>query len=98
MSSLSGKAIIAGIGHTAFGKLAGRSTISLNIEADSSPLPGDSGSPIVIRRSDGAMTLVGMHIGGDRAGLSWAIPAWQFFDLDFWRRYLADAQLRPVNA
>jgi len=33
MSSLSGKAVIAGIGHTAFGKLAGRSTISLNIEA-----------------------------------------------------------------
>ena len=30
---LSGKAVIAGIGHTAFGKLPGRSTISLNIEA-----------------------------------------------------------------
>ena len=33
VSSLSGKAVIAGIGHTAFGKLAGRNTISLNIEA-----------------------------------------------------------------
>lgn len=33
MPSVSGKAVIAGIGHTAFGKLAGRSTISLNIEA-----------------------------------------------------------------
>lgn len=33
MSSISGKAVIAGIGHTAFGKLAGRSTVSLNIEA-----------------------------------------------------------------
>lgn len=33
MSSLSGKAVIAGIGHTAFGKLAGRDTVSLNIEA-----------------------------------------------------------------
>lgn len=33
MSSLSGKAVIAGIGHTAFGKLAGRETVSLNIEA-----------------------------------------------------------------
>jgi acetyl-CoA acetyltransferase len=33
MSTLSGKAVIAGIGHTAYGKLAGRSTVSLNIEA-----------------------------------------------------------------
>ena len=33
MSSLSGKAVIAGIGHTAFGKLPGRSTVSLNAEA-----------------------------------------------------------------
>lgn len=33
MSSLSGKVVIAGIGHTAFGKLAGRDTVSLNIEA-----------------------------------------------------------------
>ncbi len=32
-SQLSGKAVIAGIGHTAFGKLPGRSTVSLNIEA-----------------------------------------------------------------
>ena len=33
MSSLSGKFVIAGIGHTAFGKLPGRSTVSLNVEA-----------------------------------------------------------------
>ena len=33
MSSLSGKSVIAGIGHTAFGKLPGRSTVSLNVEA-----------------------------------------------------------------
>jgi len=32
-SSLSGKVVIAGIGHTAFGKLPGRSTVSLNVEA-----------------------------------------------------------------
>ena len=31
--ALSGKVVIAGIGHTAFGKLLGRSTVSLNIEA-----------------------------------------------------------------
>ena len=28
-----GKTVIAGIGHTAFGKLPGRSTVSLNVEA-----------------------------------------------------------------
>lgn len=33
MASLSGKAVIAGIGRTPFGKLPGRSTVSLNIEA-----------------------------------------------------------------
>ena len=33
MPSLSGRYVIAGIGHTAFGKLAGRSTVSLNVEA-----------------------------------------------------------------
>jgi len=33
MTNLSGKAVIAGVGHTAFGKLTGRSTISLNVEA-----------------------------------------------------------------
>jgi len=33
MANLSGKAVIAGVGHTAFGKLTGRSTISLNVEA-----------------------------------------------------------------
>ncbi len=31
--SLSGKFVIAGVGHTAFGKLPGRSTVSLNAEA-----------------------------------------------------------------
>jgi acetyl-CoA acetyltransferase len=30
---LSGKVVIAGIGHTAFGKLPGRDTVSLNVEA-----------------------------------------------------------------
>ena len=31
--ALSGKVVIAGIGHTAFGKLQGRGTVSLNVEA-----------------------------------------------------------------
>ena len=33
MSNLSGRYVIAGIGHTAFGKLPGRDTISMNVEA-----------------------------------------------------------------
>lgn len=33
MSGLSGKHVIAGIGHTAFGKLPGSDTVSLNVEA-----------------------------------------------------------------
>jgi acetyl-CoA acetyltransferase len=33
MSALSGKTVIAGVGHTAFGKLPGRSTVALNVEA-----------------------------------------------------------------
>lgn len=37
-SNLSGKVVIAGIGQTAFGKLPGRSTVSLNIEAIRSAL------------------------------------------------------------
>ncbi len=42
MGSLSGKYVIAGIGHTAFGKLPGRSTVSLNVEAIRKAL-GDAG-------------------------------------------------------
>jgi acetyl-CoA acetyltransferase len=33
MNATTGKAVIAGVGHTAFGKLVGRSTLSLNVEA-----------------------------------------------------------------
>ena len=40
--ALSGKMVIAGIGQTAFGKLAGRDTVSLNVEAISQAL-GDAG-------------------------------------------------------
>ena len=61
------------------------------------PVPGDSGSPIVVRRDDGSMTLVAMHIGGDGLGLSWAIPAWRLFDLNNWSQYPAGAQVAPVS-
>ncbi len=61
------------------------------------PIPGDSGSPIVVRRDNGSMTLVAMHIGGDGFGLSWAIPAWRLFNLANWSEYPAGAQLAPVD-
>lgn len=44
MSSLSGRYVIAGIGHTAFGKLPGRDTVSLNVEACREAL-ADAGIP-----------------------------------------------------
>lgn len=62
------------------------------------PLPGDSGSPIVVRHADGTMTLAAMHIGGDGQGLSWAIPAWQLFDLARWAQHPAGASVRPIDA
>jgi acetyl-CoA acetyltransferase len=40
--ALSGKTVIAGVGHTAFGKLPGRDTVSLNVEAIRNAL-GDAG-------------------------------------------------------
>lgn len=62
------------------------------------PVSGDSGSPIVAKRSDGTMTLVAMHIGGDGQGLSWAIPAWRLFDIDNWSQYPSGARIEPVDA
>ncbi len=52
MSELSGRYVIAGIGHTAFGKLAGRSTVSLNVEAIRNAL-ADAG--VDKRQVDGLM-------------------------------------------
>lgn len=63
---------------------------------DRSPLPGDSGSPIVFIHPDGTMTFVAMHIGGDGAGNSWAIAAWRIFDLDNWSAKPDNAQLTIV--
>ena len=44
MPGLSGRYVIAGIGHTAFGKLPGRDTVSLNVEACREAL-ADAGIP-----------------------------------------------------
>lgn len=71
--------------------------IVLKTNGSKIPSGGDSGSPIVARHSDGSMTLVGMHIAGNDLGSSWAIPAWQIFNLDFWRRYPAGAAIAPMD-
>lgn len=58
---------------------------------------GDSGAPVVVKHADDTMTLVGMHIAGNDAGLSWAIPAWQLFSLDFWTNSPRGATLTPMD-
>ena len=60
------------------------------------PIKGDSGSPIVVRRDDGTMTLVAMHIGGGN-GMSWAIPAWRLFDVSNWAQYPEGASVEPIE-
>jgi hypothetical protein len=71
--------------------------IVLKTNGSKIPAGGDSGSPIVVRHSNGGMTLVGMHIAGNDLGSSWAIPAWQIFNLHFWRRYPAGAAIAPMD-
>lgn len=71
--------------------------ITLKSRGAKTPMGGDSGAPIVMRHEDGSMTLVGMHIAGNDLGSSWAIPAWQIFNLDFWRRYPAGARVTPLD-
>jgi len=56
---------------------------------------GDSGSPVVLFDDQGLCTLVGMHIAGD-GDFSYAIPAWQLFDLDNWWQPPA-GRLKPVD-
>jgi len=58
------------------------------------PIKGDSGSPIVARDGNDALTLVGMHIGGDGVRLSYAVPAWCLFELDNWLNYPGGASVK----
>lgn len=68
-----------------------------NTVDDRSPMPGDSGSPIVFLHPDNTMTFVAMHIGGDGAGNSWAIPAWRMFDLENWSAVPGNAQMTIIE-
>jgi len=54
------------------------------VDGSPAPMPGDSGSAIVRRGEEGRVTLVAMHIAGDRQGASIAIPAWSLFDTKLW--------------
>lgn len=64
---------------------------------DQGSQPGDSGSPVVVMRGDGRMTLAAMHVAG-ADGLAWAIPAWRLFDLSLWGPLPAGSTLTPMDA
>ena len=56
------------------------STLQLHTEPGATTINGDSGCPVVVELSDGAV-FVGMHIAGDpKAGTSYVIPAWDLLN------------------
>jgi hypothetical protein len=70
--------------------------LKLDPDGAPAPVPGDSGSPVVLSRPDGSATLVGLHIG-KADGASLAIPAWQLFDLARYWTHPPGATLEPVS-
>ena len=72
--------------------------LKLSIANGRRTLPGDSGSPVVWWRDDGACTLVGMHIAGkDGASVSLAIPSWQLFSVDNYLSLPNAVGMKPIN-
>ena len=56
--------------------------LELEVLGGASTLPGDSGCAVVCWFDQQRCCLIGMHIAGDvEQGLSYAIPAWQLFDV-----------------
>ena len=58
-----GKAVIAGVGHTAFGKLPGRSTVSMNVEAcrkalEDANIPKDMVDAVFVKTPSSARELM----------------------------------------
>lgn len=58
-----GKSVIAGVGHTAFGKLAGRSTVSMNVEAcrkalEDANIPKDRVDAVFVKTPSSARELM----------------------------------------
>lgn len=67
------------------------------VRAPTNPLSGDSGSAVVVLQPHGAVTLVGMYIGGDGTA-AYAIPAWRLFDLGLWWDFPPGSSgVRPVS-
>lgn len=72
--------------------------LKFRLAANRSPLPGDSGSPVVTWNSDGSCTLVGMHIAGVAGEpFSYAIPSWQLFAGSNYLGLPAGAVIAPFN-
>lgn len=71
--------------------------LKLQLRFGEATLPGDSGSPVIVRNDGGeAPSFVGMHIAGNAAqGLSFVIPAWRLFAAD---SYLAVNGGLPAGA
>lgn len=56
------------------------------LEGDT-PVEGDSGAPVLARRGDDSLTLVGMFIASsEEARKAYVLPAWQLFDAENWNR------------
>jgi len=72
--------------------------LKFKVAAGRVPLPGDSGSPVVARNSDGSCTLVGMHIAGiEHVSTSLALPSWQLFAASNYIGLSASTGMEPVN-
>jgi len=63
------------------------------------PVEGDSGAPVLARRGDGSLTLVGMFIASnEETRKAYVLPAWQLFDAENWNRDGRQlARIEPVN-
>ena len=59
-------------------------------------IPGDSGAAVVLWRSDGKCTFVGMHVAASH-GVRYIVPAWQlFFAPNYFGSLPDDCEMRPV--
>ena len=59
-------------------------------------IPGDSGAAVVLWRSDGKCTFVGMHVAASD-GVRYIVPSWQlFFAPNYFGSLPDDCEMRPV--
>lgn len=70
--------------------------LKLRVEQQPYPEAGDSGCAVVVKNSDGSVTLAGLYIGGGGSA-AYAIPAWHLFNTDRWWQYPQSARIEPVS-